>query len=305
MATYQAYCKDGSGVYPLGSGRIVHSYTIAANSAKNWYRIGQSTVGQLHPMHAQFILRASNPQAGVNYYQSWFVDLEVYGQQAGLRVMGNSASPISQIRVLYENTAPAVSDSKLSYIDIYLDYVLANATSIEIEEVLVHGMGFLADGAIAASSVPSGYENRAQGVYANGILYCSLSSLSDQASYTRLQYTNISANTTLAVNTTYAMRVLNCTGTITLTLPSPNSNQGWFLIKNNGTGTITLKPATASVYFDNVSANITLAPKEAIMLACQSSGHYSILVDGRIASTVSALATRVATLEDWQGMFRA
>ena len=302
MATYQAYCKDGSGVYPLGSGRIVHSYTIAANSAKNWYRIGQSTVGQLHPMHAQFILRASNPQAGVGYYQSWFVDLEVYGQQAGLRVMGNSASPISQIRVLYENTASAVSDSKLSYIDIYLNYVLANATSIEIEEVLVHGMGFLADGAIAASSVPSGYENMAQGVYAKGILYCSLS---DQASYTRLQYTNISANTTLAVNTTYAMRVLNCTGTITLTIPTANSNQGWFLIKNNGTGTITLKPATASVYFDNVSANITLAPKEAIMLACQSSGHYSILVDGRIASTVSALATRVATLEDWAGMFRA
>ena len=302
MATYQAYCKDGSGVYPLGSGRIVHSYTIAANSAKNWYRIGQSTVGQLHPMHAQFILRASNPQAGVGYYQSWFVDLEVYGQRAGIRVMGNSESPISQIRVLYENTASAVSDSKLSYIDIYLDYVLANATSIEIEEVLVHGMGFLADGAIAASSVPSGYENMAQGVFANGILYCSLS---DQASCTRLRYTNISANTTLAVNTTYAMRVLNCTGTITLTIPTANSNQGWFLIKNNGTGTITLKPATASVYFDNVSANITLAPKEAIMLACQSSGHYSILVDGRIASTVSALATRVATLEDWAGMFRA
>lgn len=302
MATYQAYCKDGSGVYPLGSGRIVHSYTIAANSAKNWYRIGQSTVGQLHPMHAQFILRASNPQAGVGYYQSWFVDLEVYGQQAGIRVMGNSGSPISQIRVLYENTASAVSDSKLSYIDIYLNYVLANATSIEIEEVLVHGMGFFADGAIAASSVPSGYENMAQGVYANGILYCSLS---DQASYTRLQYTNISANTTLAVNTTYAMRVLNCTGTITLTLPSPNSNQGWFFIKNNGTGTITLKPASASVYFDNVSANIALEPKESVLLACQSSGHYSILVDGRIASTVSALATRVATLEDWAGMFRA
>ena len=302
MATYQAYCKDGSGVYPLGSGRIVHSYTIAANSAKNWYRIGQSTVGQLHPMHAQFILRASNPQAGVGYYQSWFVDLEVYGQQAGLRVMGNSESPISQIRVLYENTASAVSDSKLSYIDIYLNYVLANATSIEIEEVLVHGMGFLADGAIAASSVPSGYENMAQGVYANGICYCWLS---DQASYTRLQYTNISANTTLAVNTTYAMRVLNCTGTITLTIPTANSNQGWFLIKNNGTGTITLKPATASVYFDNVSANITLAPKEAIMLACQSSGHYSILIDGRVSSQLSALASRVATLEDWQGMFRA
>lgn len=302
MATYQAYCKDGPSVYPLGSGRIVHSYTIAANAAKNWYRIGQSTVGQLHPMHAQFILRASNPQAGVGYYQSWFVDLEVYGQQAGLRVMGNSGSPISQIRVLYENTASAVSDSKLSYIDIYLNDVLANATSIEIEEVLVHGMGFLADGAIAASSVPSGYENIAQGVYSNGIQYCLLS---DQASYTRLQYTNISANTTLAVNSTYAMRVLNCTGTITLTLPSPNSNQGWFFIKNNGTGTITLKPATTSVYFDNVSANITLAPKESIMLACQSSGHYSILVDGRIASTVSALASRVATLEDWAGMFRA
>lgn len=302
MATYQAYCKDGSSVYPLGSGRIVHSYTIAANSAKNWYRIGQSTVGQLHPMHAQFILRASNPQAGVGYYQSWFVDLEVYGQQAGIRVMGNSAAPINQVRVLYENTASAVSDSKLTYIDVYLNYVLANATSVEIEEVLVQGMGFLADGALATSTVPSGYENRAQGAYSNGISYCSLS---DQTSYARLQYTNISANTTLVVNTTYAMRVLNCTGTITLTIPTVNSNQGWFLIKNNGTGTITLKPATTSVYFDNVSANIILAPKESIMLACQSSGHYSILVDGRIASTVSALATRVATLEDWAGMFRA
>ena len=238
----------------------------------------------------------------MGYWQSWFVDLEVWGQQAGLRVFGNTAAPFSSVRILYENTADAVTASTRPCVDIYLNYVLTGGTVVEVEEVYNSGFDFVADGVLAVSSVPSGYENRGQGIYANGLVYCNTA---DYSNYSKLNYTNLSANTTLAVNDTYAKRVLNCTGTITLTVPSGNANTAWFIIKNNGTGTVTLKPASTSVYFDNVSENLTLAPKEAIMLACQSSGHYSILIDGRLSSQLSALASRVATLEDWQGMFKS
>ena len=263
------------------AGNVKHSYTTAVSAAKNWYRIANASTHQINtdtPLHLQFFVRAQASVTGVAYWESWFVDLEVWGANCGLRVFGAGTAPFSQIRVLYENTAASVTTSTAPAVDLYLNYVLTGGTIIEIEEVYNSGWAFVANGALSASTVPSGYENRAMGPYANGITYCSTA---DYAGYSKINYSNISANTTLAVNDTYAKRVLNCTGTITLTVPTGNANTAWFWIKNNGSGVITLHPASTAVYFDNVSADITLQAGEFILLACQSSGHYSIVNDGR------------------------
>lgn len=268
------------------AGNVVHTYTTAASAAKNWYRIANASTSQTDtsaPLHAQFLVTAYNTAQNADYYEQWFVDLQVFGRQAGIRVFGASALPFSQVRVLYENTLADVSSDDRPAIDLYLNYVVDSACTVKITEVYNSGWTFLADGVLAASTVPTGFENRAQGPYANGITFCNTA---DYASYFKLNYTNISANTTLAVNDTYAKRVLNCTGTITVTVPTGNANTAWFIIKNNGTGVITVKPASTSVYFDNVSANITLQPREFIFLSCQSSGHYSIIADGRWKSSM-------------------
>ena len=258
-----------------------HSYTTAANAEKNWYRIANASTHQIDttkPLRAQFRVVAYNTAAGVGYYEDWIVDIQVFGQNSSVRVFGGCAAPFSQVRVLYENTAASVTNATAPAIDLYLNYVLATASVVEIEEISNDGWTFLADGVLAASTVPSGYENRAQGPYGNGLAYCGTS---DYANYSKLNYSNISANKTLAVGTTDGMKVLNCTGTITLTLPSPNANTAWFWIKNNGSGVVTLHPASTSVYFDNISEDLVLRPTEYIMIACQSNGHYSIVNDGR------------------------
>lgn len=281
MSNYTAYAKDGTDFVPVGPGHAVHKYTTAASAAKNWYRIANASTSQIDvakPLHVQFFLTAYNTSQNADYYERWLVEIEVFGRHAHLHTVGSSAVPFSQVRVLYENTLASVSASGRPAIDIYLNYVVASACTVEIEEVFNSGWTFLADGQLAASSVPSGYENRAMGVYANGLVYCNTA---DYSNYSKINYTNISANTALAVNDTYAKKVLNCTGTITLTIPTGNANTAWFWIKNNGTGVVTLHPATTSVYFDNISDDIFLQPKEYILLACQSNGHYSIVNDGR------------------------
>ena len=87
---------------------------------------------------------------------------------------------------------------------------------------------------------------------------------------------NISSDTNLAFDT-HATKVLNCTGDITLTLPSPSDKSHWFWIKNNGTETVTLHPASSSIYIDNVSADIEMQPYDFITIAYQSPNHYSII----------------------------
>ena len=259
-----------------------YTYTTAANAAKNWYRIANANTSQIDttkPLHVQFMLTAYNTSVNNDYYQRWFVDCEVFGRQSGIRLFGNSAIPFSQIRVLYENTDASVTTSNRPAIDIYLNYVIASATSIKIEEINNSGFDFLADGVLTASTVPTGFESRAVGVYGSGVNNCGTA---DYATYHCLYGYNISANTTLSSsNSNHRYRILNCTGTITLTVPSWNSSSGWFFIKNNGTGVVTVHPASTSVMFDNVSADITLQPGEFIRLACQSNNHYSIVDDGR------------------------
>lgn len=273
-----------------------HSYTTAANAAKNWFRIANATTSQIDvtkPLHLQFMLTGYNTEVNnPDYYQRWFVDCEVFGRNSGLRIMGNTNIPFSQIRVLYENTSASVTTSTRPAIDVYLNYVVASACHLEIEEIRNDGFEFLANGVLAASTVPTGYESRAVSAYGSGF---NNSGYADYATYAALQRSNITANCTLADNTTYRMRVLNCTNAITITVPSTNSANAWFLIKNrNAAGSgknITLHPSTTSVLFDGVNGNVILEPGEYIMLANQTTNNYSILMDGRKSSFQEVVVT--------------
>ena len=262
-----------------------HSYTVVANAAKNWYRIANANTSQTDttkPIHAQFILTAYNASYAASYYERWFVNAEVFGRTAHIVIFGNSNAPFSQARILYENT---------------IDYVLANGTTkIEIEEVYNSGWTFVANGQISASTIPTGFENIAcDGVRSNGVLrstYC------DWASYTSLQRSNFSANFTLDDNNTYRARVLNCTGTITVTVPSLNSTSAWFIIKNFNTtsGVITIHPSTTSVLIDGSNADIKLQPGESIMIHSKADNAYTIVFDGRFRPYVVSSASRSADI---------
>ena len=258
--------------------RPIHRYTIAANTNKNWFRIAQSSIGQLHPMHCEFILRAKNA-GSVDNYQVWHVFMEVYGNASGIHVLGGPNLPISTMRVLYENTIASVTDEKLTYIDIYCNQKNAYATEIEIEEVYNDGMVFLADGTLSVSTIPSGYENRAVSANQSGIQY---SSQSDTSNYSRIQYTAVTADATLAASWSYRMRVMNCTQPVTLTVNQTGAGSDcvhW--IKNSSSGVVTIHPATATIYFDDVNEDITLQPGEFLKIQCQSASHYVVLEDGR------------------------
>lgn len=262
-----------------------HSYTTAANAAKNWYRIANANTSQTDttkPIHAQFILTAYNTSYDAGYYERWFVNAEVFGRNAHIVILGNATAPFSQARILYENTIADLDANDRPAIDIYLNYVLANGTTkIEIEEVYNQGWTFVSDGQISASTVPTGFESVAcDGTKNNGV-YRSV--YADWTSYTSLQRSNFTANFTLADNNTYRARVLNCTGTITVTVPSLNSVNSWFIIKNFNTasGIITIHPSTTSVLIDGSNANITLQPGEYIMIHSKAANAYTIVFDGR------------------------
>ena len=262
----------------------VHSFTVTNNAAKNWYRIATANGSQIDltkPLHVQFLLTAYNSSYDTGYYEQWFVDCEVFGRNAGIRIFGNSGAPFSQARVLYENTIADLDANDRPAIDIYLNYVLPNGvTQIKIEELYNAGWTFAADGEIAVSSVPSGFENVASGVTNGGIARAGNSTYTD---YTAIQRSNFSANFTLADNTTYRARTLNCTGTITVTVPSINSVWSWFIIKNfNATsGVVTVHPSTTSVMIDGSNADITLQPGEYIVIHSRAANSYTIIGDGR------------------------
>ena len=260
-----------------------HSYTTAANAAKGYYRIANAAASQIDgsvPLHLQFLMHARSEASGVGYWQTWFVDLEVSGQNAGLRIFGNSTMPFNYCRVLYENTAASVTSSTRPAVDINLNYVLASGTVIEIEEIRNSGFEFVADGQLAASAVPSGYENKAISINSNGVQYASNASYADR---TQLMRSDISSNITLADSDTYRCRALNCTGSITVTVPSLNSGWCWFVIKNNNaaTGNITIHPSTTSVMIDGSNDDIILRPKESILLLSRAANSYVILHDAR------------------------
>ena len=288
---YSSVAVDAKG--RVTAGNVRHSYTNAASQAKVWLRIANASACPIDPdtpLHAQFFLRMNASAEGVGYWQSWFVDLEVCGSTAGLRVFGNNNSaPYSQIRLLYENTAASVTSSVRPAVDIYLNYVLAGGSSVEVEEVYNSGFSFVADGVLSESVVPSGYENRASAPYGAGV------NQSCYADYVNMMQTALSASTTLNT-TSHTRRPISCTGTITLTMPSVNSTTLWYLVKNAGAGVVTLHPASSSVYIDGTSADAPLQPGEYILLACSGLGKYSVYMDGRWISRLAALEARVAAL---------
>ena len=261
-----------------------HSYTIAVNAAKNWYRLANATTSQIDtttPLHVQFMLTAYNTTVNKDYYQRWFVDCQVFGRQSGLRIFGNSAVPFQYARILYENTDASVTVDNRPAIDLYLNYIIGTGTTtLLIEEIHNEGFSFVNDGQLAVSTIPTGFESRQVSVYGSGV---SNASNSDYSTYTSLQRSNFSANFTLADNNTYRARVLNCTGTITVTVPSINSAWSWFIIKNANvaSGTITLHPSTTSVLIDGSNDDIVLRPNESIMIGSKAANAYTIVFDDR------------------------
>ena len=277
---------------------VKHSYTTAANAAKNWYRIANANTHQMDtskPLHVQFLLTAWNSNQPADYYEQWFVNCEVFGRNSGLQVFGNTTIPFSQIRVLYENTVADIDTNDRPAIDIYLNYALATACHVEIQEVYNSGWTFLADGVLAASTVPTGFENRAVGIQGSGVHQATNASYS---TYTSLQRSNITANITLANSDTYRMRVLNCTNAITVTVPSLDNTYAWFLIKNfNATSTtnnVTIHPSTTSVKIDDSNADIVLKPGEWIIIASKAANSYSLIGDSRWKSQKADKATTLA-----------
>ena len=261
-----------------------HSYTAAANAAKNWYRIANANTQQLDtskPIRAQFIVTAYNTSYAADYYETWFVNAIVFGRTAHISIFGGTGVPFSQARILYENTVANIDANDRPAIDLYLNYVLPNGTTkIEVEEIYNSGWTFVADGQLAVSSVPSGFENVAGSVRNNGV---ERSTYADYVSYLNRQISNFTAAFTLADSYLYRSRTLNCTGTFTITIPSINSGYMWCVIKNKNTssGVITLHPSTTSVLIDGSNADITLQPMEYVCIHSAGANNYSLIADGR------------------------
>lgn len=263
---------------------VKHAYTTAANAAKNWYRIANANTKQVYtgnPIHAEFILTAYNSSYDPGYSERWYVRAMVLGRNAHVTVFGGNTAPFSQCRVLYENTLADIDDNDRPAIDIYLNYVLANGTTkIEIEEVYNQGWTFVADGQLAASTVPTGFENTAIGVRGNGV---ERSTYSDIATYLNKPRRDITSDVTLADNSTYRSTTLNCTGTRTITLPSINSAYFWCVIKNFNAeaGIITIHPSTTSVLIDGSNDDIVLRPGEFVTIHSRADNSFSIVGDNR------------------------
>ena len=262
-----------------------HSYTTAANAAKNWYRIANANTSQLDttkPIRAQFIVTAYNTSYAADYYETWFVNAIVFGRTAHIVVFGGSSAPFSQARILYENTVADIDTNDRPAIDLYLNSVLPNGTTkIEVEEVYNNGgWTFVADGQLAASTIPSGFESIASAPRNNGI---NNSTYADYANYLNRQISNITAAFTIADSWLYRSRTLNCTGTFTITIPSLNSGYMWCVIKNKNTssGVITLHPSTTSVLIDGSNSDIKLQPMEYVCIHSAGANNYSLIADGR------------------------
>jgi hypothetical protein len=261
-----------------------HSYTVAANAAKTWYRIANANTHQLDiskPIHAQFILTAYNDNYDSNHYLRWFVNAEVFGRNAHIIIFGNTNYPFNQARILYENTVADLDANDRPALDIYLNFEYPNGTTkIEVEEVYNSGWTFVANGQLAASTAPSGFEVVATSLRNNGVHQ---STFADYVPYLNRQISNLNAAFTLADNNTCRSRTLNCTGTFTITIPSLDSSYMWCVIKNKNasSGVITLHPSTTSVLIDGSNADITLQPMEYVCIHSAGANNYSLIADGR------------------------
>ena len=277
---------------------VKHTYTTAANAAKNWYRIANANTKQVYtgnPIHAEFILTAYNSSYDPGYSERWYVRAMVLGRNAYVVIFGGNTAPFSQCRVLYENTLADIDDNDRPAIDIYLNYVLANGTTkIEIEEVYNQGWTFVADGQLAVSTVPTGFENVAIGVRGNGV---ERSTYSDIATYLNKPRRDITSNVTLADNTTYRSTTLNCTGTRTITLPSINSNYFWCVIKNFNAEAdiITIHPSTAAVLIDGSNDDIILRPGEFVAIHSRAANSFTIVGDNRKRTCLVGRSGEVGT----------
>lgn len=277
---------------------VKHAYTTAANAAKNWYRIANANTKQVYtgnPIHAEFILTAYNSSYDPGYSERWYVRAMVLGRNAHVIIFGGNTAPFNQCRVLYENTLADIDDNDRPAIDIYLNYVLANGTTkIEIEEVYNQGWTFVADGQLAVSTVPTGFENTAVGVRGNGV---ERSTYSDIATYLNKPRRDITSNVTLADNNTYRSTTLNCTGNRTITLPSINSAYFWCVIKNFNAeaGIITIHPSTTSVLIDGSNDDIILRPGEFVTIHSRANNSYSIVGDNRKRTCLVGRSGEVGT----------
>lgn len=112
-------------------------------------------------------------------------------------------------------------------------------------------------------------------------LRADLESITGYGNFARLSYEEVAASQTIQASAQSSMQVLVCSGTITLTLLAANSNTSWILIKNAGSGVVTLQPAAPSITIDGVSANIALQPTEYIQIIGQAAGAYLVISDGR------------------------
>ena len=129
-------------------------------------------------------------------------------------------------------------------------------------------------------------------------LKADLESITGYGSFARLSYEEITANETIQASAISSMQVLVCSGTITLTLLAANSNTSWILIKNAGSGVVTLQPAAPSITIDGVSATITLQPTEYIQIIGQTAGAYLVISDGRWPTAIAdAVATAIGNFQ--------
>ena len=106
---------------------VKHTYTTAANAAKNWYRIANANTKQVYtgnPIHVEFILTAYNSSYDPGYSERWYVRAMVLGRNAHVIIFGSNTAPFNQCRVLYENTIADIDDNDRPAIDIYLNYCL-------------------------------------------------------------------------------------------------------------------------------------------------------------------------------------
>jgi len=129
-------------------------------------------------------------------------------------------------------------------------------------------------------------------------LKADLESITGYGSFARLSYEEVTASQTIQASALSSMQVLVCSGTITLTLLAANSNTSWILIKNAGSGVVTLQPAAPSITIDGVSASYALQPNEYIQIIGQTAGAYLVISDGRWPSAISdAVATAIGDFQ--------
>lgn len=121
-----------------------------------------------------------------------------------------------------------------------------------------------------------------------------LAGIEGYGDFARLSYTALSANETIYADAESSMQVFVCTGNVTLTLLAANSNTSWILVKNAGTGTVTLHPAAPSITIDGSPAEVKLAPNEYVQIIGQAAGAYLVISDGRWPTAI----------EDVVGSFR-